>query len=192
MFHSSTRTLLLTISGKSSLDTLCLNGELINSHRQLVNCNQLDFYLDQTCNPKTIVGNQFLALHSRKDSSNPTFRRITFDIEGDTSAFVLRSFHASTKPIVNGEYAAIVYCGWTVEDQYNVGVPSFCHHVELFGSEPFLLKVDVNAMDLAYMVFGGVLNYKPPISGDQALSASKGAKPVEFQIDDIDVCVPDV
>jgi hypothetical protein len=167
-----------------------LQPELI-PFRQLINCNQLDFYLDQTCNPDTVIGNVFLALHSPKDSAKPTFRRITFDIEGDTTSFVLESFLASTKPIVNGDVASIVYCGWTVSDQYNVGIPSFCGHVDLSGPTPFRQKVEVGKPDLAFMVFGGVLNYKAPAQDNQAIGASKGSKPVVFQLDDIAVCVPD-
>lgn len=164
------------------------------TRRQLLNCNQLDYYLDQTCSQDTIEGAQYLSLHSRISSNKPTFRRITFDIEGDTTSFVLKSFKVSTKPIgsiSNNDYAGIVYCAWTVEDQYYVGYPSVCGDINLSGPQPFQQLVELNWSNVAYVAFAGVQNYKKPPTYKEVASASKGAKPVEFQIDDIRVCVPD-
>ena len=153
---------------------------------------QLDkTYLGKTC-IDTIPGDQYLSLHSPIDSSKPTFRRITFDILGDTSSFILKSFYVSTKPIGlrNADYAGIVWCGWTVRDQFNVKKPTFCDSVTLSGSDTFLVKVEIDRADLAFIEVGGVLNYVEPSKQDQAMSAAKGSKPVEFQLDDIEVCVP--
>ncbi|KAI5841205.1 hypothetical protein BZA05DRAFT_413550, partial [Tricharina praecox] len=150
---------------------------------QLLNCNQLDYYLDQTCSQDTIEGAQYLSPSFSHQQQQANFRRITFDIEGDTTSFVLKSFKVSTKPIgsiSNNDYAGIVYCAWTVEDQYYVGYPSVCGDINLSGPQPFQQLVELNWSNVAYVAFAG-----------EVASASKGAKPVEFQIDDIRVCVPD-
>lgn len=145
--------------------------------------------MDQTCNNDTIPGAQYISLHSPIDSTKPTYRRITFDIGNDFSGFGLESFHVSTKPLRKGDFATIIACGWSVADQYREGIPTWCEYIKLEGTKPFLQKVTVDRSDVAYMVIGGVLNYTPPPPGGEA-RASKGNKPVEFQLEDISVCVP--
>jgi hypothetical protein len=131
-----------------------------------------------------------LSLHSAITSTKPEYRRITFDIESDDTSFALQSFYVSTKPLVGDNFATIVVCGWSIEDQYIEGIPTWCEYIRLEGIA-LLQKVEINRPNNAYIIFGGVLNYLPPSLEEGALSFAKGNKPVEFQIDDMAVCVPE-
>lgn len=101
---------------------------------------------------------------------------------------MLNSFYVSTKPLGLYDTASVVYCGWTIADQLKEGRPTWCDYTTFSGNGTILRKVEVNRKDLAYVSFGGILNFVP---GDLTGDAAKGSRPVEFQLDDVSVCVLD-
>lgn len=186
---SSTSYLPLTMVGLYTTGFPSLRLQELTRNRQFANCGGAGFYLDQTCIPDTTLGAQLLSLHAGITSTKPTYRRITYDIGNDASGFSLDSVYVSTKPLSGGDFATIIMCGWSVEDQYVEGMPTWCEYVKLEGSTPFRRKVEVKRDNIAYIVVGAALNYAPP-ELDGAEGFGKGNVPVEFQLDDMAVCVP--
>jgi len=146
--------------------------------RKFVNCNAADYYYDQTCIPDTVKGSQRLSLYAGPEGTKPIWRRITFDIESDSSTFLLQSFYVSTAPLTGYDFATVIYCGWNIKDQLE---PTWCNKIKLSGSAPYLEKVEINRPNLAYIEFFGVY----------FAGASSVAEPVEYQLDDFAVCVPE-
>ena len=80
-------------------------------------------------------------------------------------------------------------CGWSVEDLGLEGKPTWCEYVKLEGSAPFRQKVEAKRANIAFMVVGAALNSTRPELG-RVEGLGKGNAPVEFQLDDMAVCVP--
>jgi len=156
-------------------------------------CDNLQDQRNQTCNPTTLEGDYYVSLyyHLAKPYHSRVSRRITYDLEHNSTSWELLSYSLSAFPKAGGEITVLM-CAWSIHDQDKDIEPSYCH-AEYFTEKSILRPVTIDRLDqqLAFIEFTSYYGHYEPGSGrPEGGSSAKGLSPAEFFLDDMSVCVP--
>lgn len=161
-------------------------------------CANMKHQLALSCNPATVEGKHYVSLYYqlRKPFISRVSRRITYDLQNDSSSWEVRSYTLTAFP-KPGQIITILLCAWSIHDQDADIEPSFCH-AEYFGELTDNIRravaIDNPNQELAFIEFTSYDSYYAPGAkkdGDGEVSVmDKGLRAVEFMLDDMVVCTP--